>query len=357
MTDRIFSGKIVEWYQEHRRTLPWRRTKDPYRIWLSEIILQQTRVAQGLPYYRSFVKKYPRIQQLARASEREVLRLWQGLGYYSRARNLHACARMVSDKLGGKFPSTYDKLRELKGIGTYTAAAIASMAFGERVAVLDGNVFRVLARVFGMDEDITSTNGRKAFLHLANRLVPEEDPGTYNQAIMEFGALNCTPRAPHCDGCPIQRQCYAFQRDAQEILPVKKKAQKPTARYFVYVVVRSDKQWLMKKRTGRDIWSGLYDFPLLEFKSRPGSKTIASEVVRMTGLNKNLTATVAVSSEYRHVLSHQVISARFVEVAWPKRKIPDNKLFTGSRFYSIAQVRKLPKSVLISRHLTKHSVL
>lgn len=357
MTDRIFSGKIVEWYQEHRRALPWRRTKDPYRIWLSEIILQQTRVVQGLPYYLSFVKKYPRIQQLARAPEREVLRLWQGLGYYSRARNLHACARTVSTKLAGKFPSSYDQLRQLKGIGTYTAAAIASMAFDERVAVLDGNVFRVLARVFGLEEDIASTKGRKAFFQLANRLVPAEHPGTYNQAIMEFGALHCTPRAPHCDECPFRQSCYAFRRNAQDLLPVKKKNRQPKARYFVYLVVRSGNRWLMKKRTGRDIWSSLYDFPLLEFKSRPGSSALASEVVRRAGLDKKMASGIDVSSECRHVLTHQVIRARFVELKWPEREIPDNLLFNGSRFYSIGQVRKLPKSVLISRHLAKHGVL
>jgi len=357
MTDRIFSGKIVEWYQEHRRDLPWRRTKDPYRIWLSEIILQQTRVAQGLPYYRAFVRKYPRINQLAAAPEREVLRLWQGLGYYSRARNLHACAKTVCANHEGKFPASYDKLRELKGIGTYTAAAIASMAFHEGVAVLDGNVFRVLARVFGLDDDIASTRGKKAFAELANRLVPQADPGTYNQAIMEFGALHCAPRNPRCDECPFRQSCYAYRSGTQNLLPVKKKARQPAKRYLVYVVVRLGGKWLMKERTGKDIWAGLYDFPVLECKSRLGSSKVIAKVIQETRLNRTVASSMTVTSEYKHVLTHQLISARFVEWDDPKKKMLNSALFRNARFYSTIQVKKLPKSVLISRYLTRHSVL
>ncbi len=356
MTDTLFARKIVQWYQEHRRPLPWRQTRDPYRIWLSEIILQQTRVAQGLPYYHSFIKEFPRLKQLAEASERDVLRLWQGLGYYSRARNLHACAKTVQKKYHGKFPASFSALRELEGIGDYTAAAIASFAFHERVAVVDGNVLRVLSRVFGIHEDIASSRGKRKFSELANRLVPQTDPDTYNQAIMEFGALQCVPRNPRCYGCPVSGQCVAFKRGLQETLPIKRKQTKSRARYFNYLVIRSGNRWLMKERKDRDIWKSLYDFPLYESKSPLNGSRLVAALNGVTGElvdHKHSTITKA----RPHVLSHQIIHARFVEVHLPKAKIPKTSIFEGSRFFSSAQVKKLPKSVLISSYLGERGVL
>ncbi len=348
MTNHDLAGKLVEWYQEHRRELPWRNTNDPYKIWLSEIILQQTRVAQGLPYYKSFIKAYPKLPQLAKAPERDILRLWQGLGYYSRARNLHACAKTVWKDYQGKFPNSFDGLRQLKGIGDYTAAAIASFAYNERVAVLDGNVFRVLARVFGLHHDIRSTQGKKRFAALANGLLPEKEPGTYNQAIMEFGALHCTPRNPKCSSCPIQQSCVAFKQDLQEVLPVKSKLAKPTRRIFYYVVIRSGSRVAMKQRGVGDIWSGLFDFPMLESKSRLTkirlARWLSNELSRRA-------PEIQITGEYKQVLSHQVIHARFVELEWTSMKLPAKPIFDDVRFYSPSQVVKLPKSVLISRYL------
>jgi len=204
-----FSNDITDWYRENRRSLPWRNTKDPYLIWLSEVILQQTRVNQGLPYYQSFVSTFPTVNDLARAREDTVLRLWQGLGYYSRARNLHRCAKEVAEKYDGVFPSSFEELIQLPGVGAYTAAAIASIAFDRKVAVVDGNVYRVLARIFGITKDISSTEGKKHFSALANQLMPATNPGDHNQAVMEFGAMHCTPQLPRCTTCPFGRKCIA----------------------------------------------------------------------------------------------------------------------------------------------------
>jgi A/G-specific adenine glycosylase len=220
---QAFSYQILSWYRANPRELPWRGTADPYKIWLSEIILQQTRIAQGTPYYLKFVAAFPTVQDLATASEEEVLRLWQGLGYYSRARNLHACAKSIWFEHGGKFPDTYQKLLLLKGVGSYTASAISSFAFGEAKAVVDGNVFRVLARFFGISTDIASPKAKKEFEGLANQLIPHQNPGEYNQAIMDLGATVCKPRQPICGACPFQQKCMAFGMGQVEQFPVKSK--------------------------------------------------------------------------------------------------------------------------------------
>lgn len=356
MNASLFSLKIVEWYQEHHRDLPWRNTRDPYRIWLSEIILQQTRVVQGLPYYRAFVRKYPKLPLLASAPEQQILRLWQGLGYYSRARNLHTCAKQVQRDYHGKFPGSFDELRKLKGIGDYTAAAIASIAFDERVAVVDGNVFRVLARVFGIHADIASTEGKRKFSVLANQLLPAKEPGTYNQAVMEFGALHCTPRNPNCGDCPLQRHCVAYQKDLLTVLPVKIKKLKVTPRNLCYVVIRSGQRWLMRQRKGRDIWAGLYDFPVIESKAKLSHESIIREL-KASGLNMRHRIVPDAVEVPKHILSHQVIHARFVEVRVPPNwKIPGTLFFEGAKFFSALQVTRLPKSVLISRYLNRHGV-
>ena len=227
-----FAPRLIEWYRRHGRNLPWRHTRDPYRIWLSEVILQQTRVRQGMPYYHAFVEKFPTVNDLAAASEQEVLRLWQGLGYYSRARNLHETARIVAQKHNGVFPGNYAGLLTLKGVGPYTAAAIASFAFGEQVGVLDGNVYRVLARLLGIETDIATPKAKNEFTRAAAALVPADEPDTYNQAIMEFGAIQCTPVAPDCLLCPFQAECVAYNTGRQHELPVKSKKGSVKNRFF-----------------------------------------------------------------------------------------------------------------------------
>ena len=258
---------LMAWYAEHKRPLPWRQDSDPYKIWLSEIILQQTRVAQGLPYYKRFINAYPTVHDLAKASEQDVLHLWQGLGYYSRARRLHQCSRYIVEKLGGTFPDTYEGLLALPGVGPYTAGAIASIAFRKPTPVVDGNVYRVLARLFGIEDDIASPAGQKVFRQLAATLVPAQDPGTYNQALMEFGALHCTPQQPQCARCPLQRGCVAYQTNKQHLLPVKKRRLRIKKRFLYYLLIHFDGLLYVKKRTHKDIWHGLYDFYLIEHPS------------------------------------------------------------------------------------------
>lgn len=354
MKDSVFSSKIVEWYARHHRQLPWRKTRDPYKIWLSEIILQQTRVLQGLPYYLKFIQRYPTISALAAAPERDILRLWQGLGYYSRARNLRKCAKAVVDDHSAKFPGTFIQLKTLAGIGDYTAAAIASFAFDERVAVVDGNVFRVLARVFGVHEGISSAQGKRRFSELANRLIPAVDPGTHNQAIMEFGATHCLPRNPKCETCPFKRVCFASQQNLQQFFPVKVRAKKPRPRYFYYLVACHGDKILLKERGQGDIWTGLYDFPLLETTSRVPASQIRTLLVEHKGIQNRSIEELKISAPHKHVLSHQIIHARFVALSLKKESpLPASKLFVGSAFYTARQIARLPKPILISRYLDK----
>lgn len=259
-----FVKRLLGWYATHKRPLPWRKDRDPYKIWLSEVILQQTRVTQGLPYYERFLKAYPTVHHLASATEQEILHLWQGLGYYSRARNLHRCSQYIVEKLGGKFPQTYRELLKLPGIGAYTAAAVASMAFGEQVAAVDGNVYRVLSRLFGIEDDIGTGKGQKIFRQLAQKIVPKQEAGNYNQALMEFGALHCTPQKPQCATCPFQNECVAYQTNKQALLPIKKRRIKVKKRFFHYLIIHFKDRVFVKKREEKDIWQGLHDFYLIE---------------------------------------------------------------------------------------------
>jgi len=306
--NQSFSNLIISWYRENPRELPWRETSDPYKIWLSEIILQQTRVAQGLPYYYAFVNAYPTVKDLALAPESDVLRLWQGLGYYSRARNLHFCAKLIWHEHGGRFPSTYDALLQLKGIGSYTAAAISSFAFGEVKAVVDGNVFRVLARYFGIETDIASGKAKKEFETLANELIPKENPGEFNQAMMDFGARLCVPKNPDCSTCPLQTSCFAYKNGLVGQLPVKIKKTKVKDRTLDYVVIKCREHWVWKKRGTGDIWTGLHDFPLIETAPLP-----LGEKEKPQPLPK----------KYRHILSHQRLTASFSELEIPAEKFPE----------------------------------
>ncbi len=260
-----FSKILTDWYSVNKRSLPWRETQNPYFIWLSEIILQQTQVKQGLPYYEAFTKHFPTVFDLAKADESEVLKLWQGLGYYSRARNLHFTAKYIVNDLNGVFPNTYKGLLTLKGVGDYTASAIASICFNEVSAVVDGNVYRVLSRYFGIDTPINSTKGIKVFKALAQELIDTKAPATFNQAIMEFGATQCKPKNPDCMFCPFQESCIAYNKGKVDALPVKLKKLKVKQRYFNFLVFLSeDKQTVLEKREGKGIWQNLYQFPLIE---------------------------------------------------------------------------------------------
>jgi A/G-specific adenine glycosylase len=259
-----FSKRLHQWYQVNQRSLPWRTTKDPYRIWLSEIILQQTRVSQGLPYYLKFIEAFTTVDALARASQEQVLKLWQGLGYYSRARNLHTAAQQVVES-GGMFPDSYKNLLDLKGVGDYTAAAIASFAYNEVVAVVDGNVYRVLSRVYGIATPINSTAGIKEFKNLAVQLIDHDDPATHNQAIMEFGALHCVPKNPACSTCIFNDKCVAFNGQRVTELPVKLSKSKVKNLFYHYLVVATPSgNTLLRKRATDGIWAGLYEFPFIE---------------------------------------------------------------------------------------------
>ncbi len=346
-----FSQKIIDWYRAHRRELPWRETHDPYKIWLSEIILQQTRVAQGTPYYLRFVQAYPTVNDLARAPEEAVLRLWQGLGYYSRARNLHRCAQTIVDQYSGKFPSTYQELVTLPGIGPYTAAAIASIAFGENVAVVDGNVFRVLARVFGIELDISTPAAKKHFTEAANQLVDAKHAGDHNQAVMEFGAIHCTPTSPRCDECPFKKACVARQRDMIDMLPVKGKRLTKRTRHFDYIVWTKGREVALRPRTGRDIWTGLYEFHLIE----SDEETSVAKLRRDPRLKQFKDIELELVESVKHLLTHQTLHIRFFRVDASKENLTLLKASERDlSFYSPSKADKLPKPIVITRFLERH---
>ena len=338
-----FSAALLPWYREQHRALPWRETKDPYRIWLSEVILQQTRVDQGLAYWQRFVRKYPTVKDLASAPEGDVLKLWQGLGYYSRARNLLTAARQVMHDFAGEFPSTHAELLKLKGVGDYTASAIASICFGQPDAVVDGNVYRVLARVFGIDTPIDSTEGRKRFKELAQELIPTDHPGDHNQAVMELGAIVCTPKNYTCLLCPLQAKCVAFATGRIDELPVKTGSTKTRDRYFNYLHIRKGQGLYMRQRTGKDIWQGLWELPLVESAAPLGP----NELLARLGKGWHVRAQ---GEEVKHVLSHQVIRAVFWEVVPPKGfRVPDDqRMVDGSRLHDLA-VPKLIERFLKTR--------
>lgn len=347
----FLAAALLAWYPRHRRDLPWRQTRNPYPIWLSEVILQQTRVAQGLPYYLDFVRSYPTVQDLAAAPEQEVMRHWQGLGYYSRARNMHHTAQQVVREFGGQFPGTYAGLLKLRGVGPYTAAAIASFAFHEAVAVLDGNVFRVLARLFGLHSDIAAPSSRKGFQALADQHLPAHEPAEFNQAIMEFGAIQCTPVKPDCLFCPLQSQCYAFQHGLVALLPVKAKAKAARTRYFHYLVLRYGEQVYLRRRTEKDIWQGLYDFALAETDSPALPESEVLRHVEALGGELDTSRAAEPAAALRHVLSHQKVEAQFHPL-WLARPLPPSTLRdTGLRAYSAVEIEELPKAVLISNYL------
>ncbi len=313
-SDPNFSKPLIMWYLEEKRDLPWRATKDPYFIWLSEIILQQTRVAQGMPYYLAFVKQFPTVKLLADAPEEKVLKLWQGLGYYSRARNLHTTAKHIVYKLQNEFPKNYKDLLQLKGVGDYTASAIASICYNEASAVVDGNVYRVLARVYGIDTPINSTQGKKEFKALAQLLIDAKEPGTYNQAVMEFGARHCTPKNPDCDSCIFTSKCVANQKQKVSVLPVKLKKKAIKKVYFNYIVpITKEESTLLLQRKEKGIWQQLYEFPLVESNQELNIEMLLNSS-KYVALQKDLSLESIVSYNENliiHKLSHRHIYTRF----------------------------------------------
>ena len=343
----IFSKSLIQWYLQHKRDLPWRKTPHPYPVWLSEIMLQQTRVAQGLPYFLRFIEAFPTVQDMAAAPEEQVLKLWQGLGYYSRARNLHATAKQVAYELGGNFPPNYASLLKLKGVGDYTAAAIASISYGEAVPVVDGNVYRVLARYFGIDTDISHSSAKKQFTQLAASLLPTDNASAFNQAMMEFGALQCVPKSPDCGICIFNSECVAFLTGRVNQLPVKLKKTKVTNRYFNYIIIKDGAgKTVVNRRSDKGIWYGLYEFPLLETEILTDETITLPLIANLTGLGfapKNIQ--LLHPDVIIHKLSHQKLHIRFWEVS-TDLLLPeaiDNE-----------QVKLLPYPIVIHNFMEKH---
>jgi A/G-specific adenine glycosylase len=307
-----FISEVIEWYNLNKRDLPWRNTTDPYIIWLSEIILQQTRVDQGLPYFYRFAERYPAIADFAAATEDEILNLWQGLGYYSRGRNMHQTAQMVMEEHAGYFPKKYDELIKLKGIGEYTAAAISSFSANEVKAVVDGNVFRVLARYFGVDEPINSSKAKKLFTKIANDVIDHKNPAISNQALMEFGSLQCKPQNPLCQTCPLQVGCYAYKNGLVDKLPIKIKKATVRNRYFNYIVLINDQKLLMNKRGPNDIWQNLYELPLFETEGFQEASVVVNNAEFQKRFGK--VGISSVEGPIKHLLSHQKIHAQFIVI-------------------------------------------
>ena len=299
--------------------MPWKGEKDPYKIWLSEIILQQTRVEQGLAYYEKILKAFPTVKKLAKADDNQVFKLWEGLGYYTRCRNLLETARFIADKRKGVFPPTYDEIRQLKGVGSYTAAAISSFAFNLPYAVVDGNVFRVLARVFGIDAATDSTEGKKLFTELAESLLDKKKPGIYNQAIMDFGAVICKPLAPRCSTCPFKKTCAALATGSVSALPVKKKKITITQRWFYYFIPEYRGKLPISIRQDKDIWQGLAEFPLLETNGEQSVKALLKMAEKKGFLPRDGYKLDKISPLYRQTLSHQLIAGQFISVKLKKK--------------------------------------
>jgi A/G-specific adenine glycosylase len=341
--------RMLDWYDLNKRDLPWRRTKNPFNIWLSEIILQQTRIDQGLPYYENFAAQYPDVCSLARADEQEVLRLWQGLGYYSRARNLHACAKAVCKKHKGIFPDAYDELIKLPGIGSYTAAAIASIAFGKRVPVIDGNVLRVITRLYGIDSDITKSRTIKDIRSILYSIMPDRLPDQFNQAIMEFGARQCTPSKPQCQNCVLKEYCMSYRHGLQDLLPVKKKGKVKKDRHFYYFVIQLDDRVFMRKRGDNDIWRGLYEFYLIENDIELSLDEVRSSFSMQVG---SLEINESEPHYYqKHVLSHQNIYSTFFRIYIDHSFNIELLLNDGYISFNPKEIQQLPKSVLIDKYL------
>ncbi|MCR9181762.1 MAG: A/G-specific adenine glycosylase [Flavobacteriaceae bacterium] len=340
-----FTSKLIDWYQSNKRELPWRARKDPYAIWLSEIILQQTRIEQGLKYYEAFIETYPTVFDLAKAEEEDVLKLWQGLGYYSRARNLHHTAISIVETHKGIFPENHSGLMKLKGIGDYTASAISSICYNEPQAVVDGNVYRVLSRVFGIFTPINSSQGAKEFKTLAQKLIDTKQPGEFNQALMEFGATHCKPQNPGCEHCVFSSTCVALKKEFVMQLPVKTGKTKVRKRYFNYLVlVSDDEKTILEKRTEKGIWKNLYQFPLIEKEN--SSKITFEEVEKCFPEIEIDSVTVHNEIPLTHKLSHQHLQIQF----WVA-----STAALGEKGLPISKINELPVPIVIHNFIVDFS--
>jgi A/G-specific adenine glycosylase len=348
--NEYFSEILFKWYELNKRDLPWRDITDPYKIWISEIILQQTRVNQGLNYYLRFINRFPTVEILANASEDEVLKYWQGLGYYSRARNLHKAAQQIRSDFQGVFPSDFIKILQLSGIGEYTAAAIASFAYNQFHAVVDGNVYRVISRLFAVDTPIDSGIGKKEFAFLAEQLLPESNPGIYNQAIMEFGALQCVPVSPDCGVCPLQPYCKAYALNLVDVLPIKKSKTKVKNRYFNYLCVDFEDKTFLQKREAKDIWQNLYEFPLIESEKLLSTEELIKNE-NFCQLFKGIPDVefIQKTNPIKHVLSHQVLFAQFFRI----RITEINELFNKLTLATWQDIDQFAVSRLMELYLEK----
>jgi A/G-specific adenine glycosylase len=327
----VIQKQLLRWYDANKRDMPWRQTTDAYKIWLSEIILQQTRVEQGLPYYNRFVHKYKNVKAFANANESEILKQWQGLGYYSRARNMHTAAKQVVEWYNGIFPANYDELIKLKGVGEYTASAIASIAYGLPHAVCDGNVFRVLSRLYSIDTPINSTEGKKIFFHLAQSLLNHRLPSQHNQAMMELGALVCKPTNPLCGQCTVNAFCKAHLKNTIDKFPAKNKKPKSTVIHLHYFVFDYKGHTYMQMRTGKSIWQGLHDFPNMEYAGKENSpEQSIQRIQHMLAINKM--DVIKISHEYKHILTHRIIIARFIHCSLHKP--------LDTKKYSLIKIKK-----------------
>jgi A/G-specific adenine glycosylase len=340
-----FSATIIHWYNQNKRDLPWRNTTDPYVIWLSEIILQQTRVEQGLPYFYRFAEKYPTVTHFANATEDEVLKLWQGLGYYSRGRNMLKTAQLVQQKFNGVFPSDFDALIALKGIGEYTAAAISSFSANQAKAVVDGNVNRVIARYFGIDEPINSGKGQKLFRQMAADLLDTQNPALHNQAMMEFGALQCKPKGPDCGICPLREGCFAYNNKLVNSLPVKLKKLTVKNRYFNYFLIIEDGKILLNKRGDTDIWANMYDLPMIETGEHENVEKLFSPET-IDSIFKTAPVIIKEYPQKKHVLTHQHIHARLFHVSAGEKNINHKASYF---FIEVEKIKNLalPKLIFI----------
>ncbi|MCX2744882.1 A/G-specific adenine glycosylase [Mangrovivirga sp. M17] len=348
MTSKDFTDKLIGWYKLNSRDLPWRNTRDPYPVWLSEVILQQTRVEQGMPYFYKFIDAYPTIKDLANSTEEEVLRLWQGLGYYSRGRNLLKGAKQIVFERNGVWPDNYKELQEIKGVGKYIAAAIASFCFNEYVPVIDGNVYRFMSRYLGIHEPINTSKSFRIFFDLTKEFQKHaNDPAAFNQAVMEFGSLHCKPKNPLCESCPFESACYARLNNMQHSFPVKNKKKKSVVRNFHYFVIAEDNKYLFTKRGKNDIWEGLFEFPLVE-SDELTSKELAESPFLSEGQK------VKKMFNVKHILSHQTIFATFYEVIDVSNSLKEAISMDKGEWLSPEEIEKKPKPILIDKFLNEY---
>jgi len=353
-----FTKTLLSWYKKNQRDLPWRKTCDPYTIWISEVILQQTRVEQGLDYFLRFIERFPTLNVLAGSEEQDVLKAWQGLGYYSRARNLHTAAREIINLYDGIFPDSYEKLVRLKGIGQYTAAAIASIAYNLPYPVVDGNVMRFFSRYFGFSIPVDTVSGRKKIYDQALLMLDRKQPGTFNQAIMEFGALQCKPSKPDCTICLLRTSCHAFRNGLVEQLPVKIKPKKQRTRYFHYMVIfcqdgKKGKFIYLRKREENDVWKNLYDFPLIEANQELDEEKLLSSSEWRKTIQNGKSELIHKSPLYKHILTHQIIFARFYifrETGKPVTKLP-------YLLVSLGEINLYPLPRLVEQFLQKTMIV